>query len=246
MRFKVHFTEQCKLLVLCSEGKHFLDNLATERANLQSPGTILLQEWKPWRHMKKGQAQKSKDLGSLLTLLYDLGNNQPGAQFPHRGMQEREKMELILTPILLLMLRVTLNQPLTSPSFRLREREGAQISASQSVILHSNMTGNLLGRQTHGPCVRTTKWPKLLNQSLQDAAQKSILTEFPDDSPANMRTTGLNNLFSSRLKTSNSSQAEKDKYYTSLTREIQKIQQVKEYNKKSILTEIRNKLGAPV
>ena len=60
-----------------------------------------------------------------------------------------------------------------------------------------------------------------------------------------MRTTGLNNLVSSRLKTSNLSQTEKDKYYMiSLTCEIQKIQQVREYNKKeSILTEIRNKLG---
>ena len=41
MRLKIHFTEQCKLLVLCSEGKHFLNNLATERANLQTPGTSL-------------------------------------------------------------------------------------------------------------------------------------------------------------------------------------------------------------
>ena len=167
-----------------------------------------------------------------------------GLNFLTEGMREREKTELILIPVLLT-LRVTLSQLLTSPSFKLREREGAQSSASQGLVLHTNMTGNLLGRQTHGPCVRTTKWPEPLNPSLQDAAQKSILTEFPDDSPANMRTPGLNNQVSSRLKTSNSSRTEKDKYYMiSLTCEIQKIQ-VRDYNKKeSILTEIKNKLGA--
>lgn len=222
MRLKVHFTEQCKILVLCSEGKHFLDNLATERANMQSPGTILLQEWKPWRHMKKGQAQKSKDLGSLLTLLYDLGNNQPGAQFPYRGDAGKGEDGVDSNPNSSAYTQSHL-EPAPHLSKFQTKREGAQISAPQSVVLHSNMTGNLLGRQTHGPCVRTTKWPKLLNQSLQDAAQKSILTEFPDDSPANMRTTGLNNLFSSRLKTSNSNQTEKDKYYRSLTCESQKI-----------------------
>ena len=42
--------------------------------------------------------------------------------------------------------------------------------------------------QIHGPC------PELLNQNLRDAANKSVFTKFPGDSPPNLRTTGPNNL----------------------------------------------------